>query len=294
MPEGRVIKTQNSFFYVDNGSELISCKLRGKIKKGRQQNVVTGDRVEFSLLSAGSGVIERLLPRKNLLHRPQVANIDQVILVFAVSAPEPHPLLIDRFLVMAEWSGIKDIVLCFNKCDLADNPVLENILSFYSEIGYTVLEVSALEKKGITELKSLLDGKETVFAGPSGVGKSSLLNAVDESLGLQVGSISDKIKRGKHTTRLACLIPFGTDGVIADTPGFSSLDLSEIPAEKLAGYFPEFTDFLDGCRYRGCTHSHEPECSLKKAVEDKKISESRYQSYLRFLQEINERKNEQW
>lgn len=293
MPEGRVIKTQNSFFYVQYGTELISCKLRGRFKKDRE-NVYTGDMVEFSLLTPGEGVIERLLPRKNLLHRPAVANIDQVVIEFAVTDPEPHPLLIDRFLVMAEWSGIPDIVLCFNKCDLTACSEMEYLLSFYRKIGYTVLEVSAQEKLGLAELRKLLSGKETVFAGPSGVGKSSLLNAVDEKLGLQTGTISDKIKRGKHTTRLACLMPYGEDGVIVDTPGFSSLDLTEIPAEDLAGYFPEFADYLTGCRFRGCLHSHEPECALKNAVEQGTVSSERYQSYLRFLQEIKERKNGQW
>lgn len=293
MPEGRVIKTQNSFFYVKYGTELISCKLRGRFKKDRK-NVYTGDMVEFSLLTPGEGVIERLLPRKNLLHRPAVANIDQVVIEFAVTDPEPHPLLIDRFLIMAEWSGIPDIVLCFNKCDLTACSEMEYLLSFYRKIGYTVLEVSAQEKLGLAELRKLLAGKETVFAGPSGVGKSSLLNAVDEKLGLQTGTISDKIKRGKHTTRLACLMPYGEDGVIVDTPGFSSLDLTEIPAEDLAGYFPEFADYLTGCRFRGCLHSHEPECALKNAVEQGTVSSERYQSYLRFLQEIKERKNGQW
>lgn len=293
MPEGRVIKTQNSFFYVQYGTELISCKLRGRFKKDRE-NVYTGDMVEFSLLTPGEGVIERLLPRKNLLHRPAVANIDQVVIEFAVTDPEPHPLLIDRFLIMAEWSGIPDIVLCFNKCDLTACSEMEYLLSFYRKIGYTVLEVSAQEKLGLAELRKLLAGKETVFAGPSGVGKSSLLNAVDEKLGLQTGTISDKIKRGKHTTRLACLMPYGEDGVIVDTPGFSSLDLTEIPAEDLAGYFPEFADYLTGCRFRGCLHSHEPECALKNAVEQGTVSSERYQSYLRFLQEIKERKNGQW
>ncbi len=282
MPEGRVIKTQNSFFYVKYGTELISCKLRGRFKKDRE-NVYTGDMVEFSLLTPGEGVIERLLPRKNLLHRPAVANIDQVVIEFAVTDPEPHPLLIDRFLIMAEWSGIPDIVLCFNKCDLTACSEMEYLLSFYRKIGYTVLEVSAQEKLGLTELRKLLAGKETVFAGPSGVGKSSLLNAVDEKLGLQTGTISDKIKRGKHTTRLACLMPYGEDGVIVDTPGFSSLDLTEIPAEDLAGYFPEFADYLTGCRFRGCLHSHEPECALKNAVEQGTVSSERYQSYLKFF-----------
>lgn len=293
MPEGRVIKTQNSFFYVKYRTELISCKLRGRFKKDRE-NVYTGDMVEFSLLTPGEGVIERLLPRKNLLHRPAVANIDQVVIEFAVTDPKPHPLLIDRFLIMAEWSGIPDIVLCFNKCDLTACSEMEYLLSFYRKIGYTVLEVSAQEKLGLAELRKLLAGKETVFAGPSGVGKSSLLNAVDEKLGLQTGTISDKIKRGKHTTRLACLMPYGEDGVIVDTPGFSSLDLTEIPAEDLAGYFPEFADYLTGCRFRGCLHSHEPECALKNAVEQGTVSSERYQSYLRFLQEIKERKNGQW
>lgn len=293
MPEGRVIKAQNSFFYVKCDNKLVSCKLRGRFKK-EKLNVYIGDRVEFSFLGEDSGVVEKLLPRYNFLKRPPIANIDQVIIVFAAADPDPHPLLIDRFLVMAEWSGIKDIVICFNKADLVDNSILEKSLSIYRKIGYTVMKASAIEKKGISELKELLEGKETVFSGPSGVGKSSLVNAVDSTLQLQVGNISEKIKRGKHTTRLAQLMPYGDNGTVVDTPGFSSVDLSEIEAEELAGFFPEFREYLGGCRYRGCSHTHEPECSLKEAVSQGYVSDSRYQSYLRLLQEINERKHEQW
>lgn len=291
MPDGRIIKTQNSFFFVKQGKKLISCKLRGKLKKERV-NVYTGDYVNFQMLTEDTGVIEQLLPRKNLLHRPAIANIDQVVIVFSYSAPSPHPVLIDRFLVMAEWSKIPDVVLCFNKADLKSVSNTDNTLLLYKEMGYTVIETSAYTDEGITDLKNLLGNKVSVFAGPSGVGKSSLLNAVDSSLSLQVGNISEKIKRGKHTTRLAQLIPFSVGGDIVDTPGFSSLELVDIEAEKLAMYFREFKDYLGGCHYRACSHSHEPECSIKLAVENGNISEQRYQSYLRFLQEIKERKSE--
>lgn len=290
MPDGRIIKSQNSFFFVKQGDKLISCKLRGRFKK-EHINVYTGDIVTYEMLTEDTGVIEQLLPRKNLLYRPAVANIDQIIIVFALTEPAPHPLLIDRFLVMAEWSEIPKIVLCFNKADINTISNMDNTLLLYREMGYTVIETSAHTGKGITDLKKLLDGQISVFAGPSGVGKSSLLNAVDSSLSLQVGDISDKIKRGKHTTRLAQLIPFSA-GAIVDTPGFSSLELGKIEAEKLASYFREFKDELGGCRYRACSHSHEPDCSIKIAVENGKISLQRYQSYLRILQEINERKSE--
>lgn len=293
MQQGRVIKALNSFYFVQCGENLISCKLRGRFKKERI-TVCIGDMVEFDLLSGNNGVIEKLLPRKNLLYRPMVANIDQVIIVFAAKNPDPHPLLIDRFLVMSEWSKIPEIVLCCNKTDLIRNSEMENPLIPYRKIGYTVIGISAIEQIGTDEIKQRLNGKVTVFAGPSGVGKSSLLNSIDKSFNLQVGEISDKIKRGKHTTRLAQLIPF-LDGAVVDTPGFSSLELTDIVPEALANYFKEFRPYLAGCYYRACTHSHEPDCVLKKALTDGKISEERYQSYLKLLKEILERKSErQW
>lgn len=293
MQTGQVIKTQNSFYYVQAGSaeSLVACKLRGRFKKERCQ-VVTGDRVEFETLPDGTGIIEKRLERQTLLRRPAVANIDQVVLTFAAAQPDLHPLLLNRFLVLAEWSGIPNIRICVNKIDLLPAAEAAKFLSLYEDIGYTVVRVSARENLGLDALRELLPGHVTVFAGPSGVGKSTLLNAVDTRLQLATGRISDKIKRGRHTTRLAQLMPLEGNGWVVDTPGFSSTELEQIERPELAGYFPEFRPFMNACRYNTCTHSHEPQCAVKAALEEGKIQQERYEAYLNILQEILERKKE--
>lgn len=293
MQTGQVIKTQNSFYYVQAGSaeSLVACKLRGRFKKERCQ-VVTGDRVEFEALPDGTGIIEKRLERQTLLRRPAVANIDQVVLTFAAAQPDLHPLLLNRFLVLAEWSGIPNIRICVNKIDLLPAAEAAKFLSLYEDIGYTVVRVSARENLGLDALRELLPGHVTVFAGPSGVGKSTLLNAVDTRLQLATGRISYKIKRGRHTTRLAQLMPLEGNGWVVDTPGFSSTELEQIERTELAGYFPEFRPFMNACRYNTCTHSHEPQCAVKAALEEGKIQQERYEAYLNILQEILERKKE--
>ncbi len=285
METGRVIKSYNSFFYVDLGGELLTCRIRGKLKRTRRGEgaVCPGDMVEISRLADGTGVVERPLERKNLLMRPAVANIDQVVLTFAAAQPDLHPLLLNRFLVLAEWSRIPSILLCVNKMDLAER---EDILALY-ESWYPVLRVSAAEKRGIESLRQRLAGKVTVFAGPSGVGKSSLLNAVDPALELATAAVSEKIRRGRHTTRVAELLPY-EGGFIVDTPGFSAMELSELAAGELAFAFPEFREYLGKCRFSTCTHSHEPDCSVKQAAEEGAVSRERYEAYLAILGEIQE------
>ncbi|MDO4203337.1 MAG: ribosome small subunit-dependent GTPase A [Selenomonadaceae bacterium] len=296
---GTVIRTQNSFYYIVpqlDGDRFeitdkppISCKLRGVFKKNREI-VTIGDKVEYTLLPDGSGVIEKLLPRRSLMRRPMVANIDKAFLVFAAKEPDPHPLLVDRFLVLAEWSGIKEVTICFNKIDLVDEDVLLQLKERYERIGYEVLLLSAINSANIDELRNKLIDSISVFAGPSGVGKSSLGNAIDGELDLATGGLSDKIQRGKHTTRLARLMPVKVGGYIVDTPGFSSLDLTEIEPVELAGYFPEFRKHISDCRYRGCLHQHErtSDCGVKSAVETGEIDNIRYTSYLSILNDINE------
>lgn len=299
---GTVIRTQNSFYYIvpqlnlDEGrfditANPISCKLRGIFKKGKEV-VTIGDRVEYTLLPDGTGVIEKLLPRKSLMKRPLVANVDQAFLIFAAKDPDPHPLLIDRFLVLAEWSGIERMTLCFNKIDLVHEESLLPIQKKYQSIGYNILLISAVEEKNISKLRRMLANSISVFAGPSGVGKSSLGNAIDANLGLVTGNLSNKIQRGKHTTRLARLLPINVGGYIVDTPGFSALDLTEIKPEELADYFPEFQKYISNCRYRGCLHQHERaiECGVKMAVESEDIDETRYSSYLSILKDISEQR----
>ena len=292
MAQAQVIKMYNGFYYLQTGGEgdeLLSCRLRGRIKRHKGA-VVPGDYVEYELLEDGTGVIESCLPRKSLLLRPAVANIDQVIVTFAARQPDLNELLLNRFLVLAEWSGIPEIVICINKCDLLPEAAQESFLQAYREAGYRLLLVSAHEKQGIDGLRAQLSGKVTVFAGPSGVGKSSLLNVIDERLQLATGKISDKIKRGKHTTRAACLLPLAGGGTVVDTPGFSAAELEQLDKGKLAWYFPEFRQYIEKCYYNTCTHSHEPDCAVKEAVEAGGICRERYAAYLNILQTINERK----
>lgn len=289
MPTAQVIKMYNGFYYlqVAGQEELLSCRLRGRIKRNKGA-VVTGDYVEYQMLEDGTGVIERCLPRRTLLKRPAVANIDQVLITFAARQPDLNQLLLNRFLVLAEWSGIPEIVICINKCDLLEEKA--DFLQDYVQAGYKLLMVSAQEGQGIQELKNLLTGRVTVFAGPSGVGKSSLLNAVDSNLELATGKISDKIKRGKHTTRATCLLPLPEGGTVVDTPGFSAAELENIDKAQLAHYFPEFRPYIEKCYYNTCTHSHEPDCAVKEAVAAGAICQARYEAYLNILQTINERK----
>lgn len=287
MLEGRVIKAYNSFFYVATSAGLISSKLRGKFKKTRKSTgVVPGDRVAVELLPDGTGVIERLLPRMNLLRRPAVANLTQVVLTFAAAQPDLHPLLLNRFLVLAEWSGIEKIILCINKMDLYAGDGA-SFLALYEDIGYPVLRVSAHTGEGLAALREHLCGETSVFAGPSGVGKSSLMNAIDPSLALQTGEVSDKIKRGRHTTRVAELLPYA-GGYVVDTPGFSAMELTELDTAVLPDCFPEFRPYLGHCRFQPCSHSHEPDCAVKAAVASGAIAEERYQAYLSILSEIKE------
>ncbi|MGO5131516.1 ribosome small subunit-dependent GTPase A [Mitsuokella jalaludinii] len=287
MLEGRVIKAYNSFFYVATSEGLISSKLRGKFKKTRKSTgVVPGDRVAVELLPDGTGVIERLLPRMNLLRRPAVANLTQVVLTFAAAQPDLHPLLLNRFLVLAEWSGIEKIILCINKMDLYVGDGA-SFLALYEDIGYPVLRVSAHTGEGLAALREHLCGETSVFAGPSGVGKSSLMNAIDPSLALQTGEVSDKIKRGRHTTRVAELLPYA-GGYVVDTPGFSAMELTELDTAVLPDCFPEFRPYLGHCRFQPCSHSHEPDCAVKAAVASGAIAEERYQAYLSILSEIKE------
>lgn len=283
---GRVIKFYNSFFFVKVEENLIPCKLRGLLKRDKKIGgaVFPGDFVEISLLEDNSGVIESVLPRKSLMTRPAVANVDKIILTFAAAKPDLHPLLLNKFLALAEFSKIDEIIICVNKIDLIENA--ENFLSDYENL-YKIIRVSAQAKKNIDALKKILSSGVNIFAGPSGVGKSSILNAIDENLRLKVGKVSEKILRGKHTTRISELIEFG-EGFLVDTPGFSAVDLSGIDKKNLRGCFKEFKNFAADCKFlNDCSHSHEPNCGVKAAVERRKIFHERYESYLSMLQEIS-------
>lgn len=286
MLQGRVLKTYNSFFYVQakERPELLSCKLRGRFKKARRSlSVVPGDLVEVSLLPDGTGVIEEILPRSQFLSRPAVANLTQVVLVFAAAQPDLHPLLLNRFLVLAEWCGVPRICICINKMDLyLAEP--ETLLDGYERIGYQILRISVQRGEGLETLKRHLAGEITVFAGPSGAGKSSLINMLG-GLGLQTGEVSGKIKRGRHTTRAAELLPY-EGGYLVDTPGFSAMDLAGVDLSALPHCFREFRSCLGQCRFSPCSHTHEPDCGVKAAVADGKITRERYEAYCTIRGEI--------
>ena len=269
---GRVIKFYNSFFFVKVEENLIPCKLRGLLKRDKKIGgaVFPGDFVEISLLKDNSGVIEKVLPRKSLMTRPAVANVDKIILTFAATQPDLHPLLLNKFLAIAEFSKIDEIIVCVNKIDLISDA--ENFLRDYENL-YKIIRVSAVEKKNLDALKKILSSGVNIFAGPSGVGKSSILNAIDENLKLKVGKVSEKILRGKHTTRISELIEFG-EGFLVDTPGFSAVDLNYAGIDKknLRNCFKEFKNFAAECKFlNDCSHSHEPNFGIKIAVEKKKI-----------------------
>ena len=231
----------------------------------------------------------KILPRKNDLIRPAVANIDQALVVFAVTQPEPHFNLLDRFLVMMERKEIPT-VLCFNKTDIAEDPAIAELEQIYGGCGYPVLFTSAREEENIEELKQLLRGKTTAIAGPSGVGKSSLINLLQSEVKMETGSISRKIARGKHTTRHSELLVLGENSYIMDTPGFSSLYVNDFEKEELKYCFPEFAPYEGRCRFNGCDHIHEPGCAVKAAVEEGKIHRVRYEDYTEMYRELKERK----
>ena len=271
---GRVIKFYNSFFYVNVEGNMIACKLRGLMKRDKRSGsaVCPGDYVEVTQLKDGTGVIEKVNNRKNMFKRPAVANVDEVILTFAAAEPNLNRLLLNRFLVLAEWSGIDNIIICINKIDLIDNA--DTFLSEYEPL-YKIMRVSAFTKENIDELKMQMSNK------------ASILNAIDERFNLKVGDISEKIKRGKHTTRVSELIPFN-NGFLIDTPGFSAVDLSDIGIDKksLSSCFKEFSNFAGDCKFSGCSHSHEPNCAVKAAVASGDIMQERYNAYISMLNEV--------
>ena len=285
---GRILKIYNNVLHVAAEDDVILCKLRGRVKKGRTAvELAPGDMVSFERISNEEGVIERIEPRTNLLHRPRVANLTQIVITVAAASPDPHPLVVSRFLVLAEHSGVKKIILCVNKMDLCQGKP-ENFLAEYEEAGYPILRVSAEQGTGLDELRACLAWEISVLAGPSGAGKSSLLNALDPSLALATGAVSEKIGRGRHTTRRAELLPFA-GGYLVDTPGFTQQELTEVTAENLAACFPEI-DRYTGCRFTPCSHSHEPDCAVKTAVTGKKLSRERYDAYIALLTELRSKK----
>ncbi len=283
---GIITKGIGGFYYVKTDDGVVECRARGAFRK-KDIKPLPGDRVEIEVQDDGSGYVMSILPRINSFIRPPIANIDCFVIVAAAKNPDPDPFFIDKMLVVAESNGI-DVVICFNKCDLADNQV--GFANIYRNIGYKVVETEAINHKGIDEIKAYIDGKATAFVGFSGVGKSSLLNGIIDNLNLQTGDVSKKLNRGKHTTRHIELFPYNGDSYIADTPGFSMLEISSIELEDLQKYFVEFDEFTDNCAFQGCAHLAGKRCGVIAAVEEGKISSSRYDSYISLYNTLKENK----
>ena len=289
--QGKIIRGIAGFYYVHVvESGVYECKAKGIFRKDGIKPLV-GDDVEIEILDEKDmeGNIMQILPRRNDLIRPAVANIDQALVVFAAAKPKPHFQLLDRFLVMMESKEIPAI-LCFNKSDIVDDAEIASLKEIYENCGYPLLFTSAKEETNIDELKELLRGKTTAIAGPSGVGKSSLINQLQSGVKMETGSISRKIERGKHTTRHSELIVLEDGSYIMDTPGFSSLYVGDIEKEELKYCFPEFSAYEGKCRFNGCSHIHEPGCAVQEAVEEGKIHRMRYEDYTFLYRELQEKK----
>lgn len=289
--QGKIIKGIAGFYYVNVvESGVYECKAKGVFRKEKIKPLV-GDNVRIEILDEENrtGNIVEIFPRKNELIRPAVANIDQALVVFAVTKPTPHFNLLDRFLVMMERKEIP-VVLCFNKKDIATSPEIAELEAIYEKCGYPIVFTSALEQENIEEIRRLLLKKTTAIAGPSGVGKSSLINLLQNQVQMETGTISRKIERGKHTTRHSELIAVDADSYIMDTPGFSSLYVNDFEKEELKYYFREFASYEGQCRFQGCDHVHEPGCAVKEALEEGKIHPIRYKNYLEMYTELKEKK----
>ena len=289
--KGKIIKGIAGFYYIyAEDDEVYECKAKGIFRKDNQKPLV-GDNVEITVLDEQEkeGSITAILPRKNSLIRPAVANVDQAFVIFAMENPKPNFMLLDRFLIMMEQEGIPAVV-CFNKKDLASSEELDFLYSTYSGCGYKVILSSTLNGEGLEEIREVLKGKTTVVAGPSGVGKSSITNAMQEDIRMETGEISRKLKRGRHTTRHSQVIPVAQDTYLVDTPGFSSLYLMNMEEQELKDYFPEFWEYEGKCRFQGCRHIHEPQCAVKEALENKKISSLRYEDYVGLYEELKEKR----
>ena len=289
--QGKIIKGIAGFYYVNVvESGVYECKAKGVFRKEKIKPLV-GDNVRIEILDEENktGNIVEIFPRKNELIRPAVANIDQALVVFAVTKPTPHFNLLDRFLVMMERKEIP-VVLCFNKKDIATSPEIAELEAIYEKCGYPIVFTSALEQENIEEIRRLLLKKTTAIAGPSGVGKSSLINLLQNQVQMETGTISRKIERGKHTTRHSELIAVDADSYIMDTPGCSSLYVNDFEKEELKYYFREFASYEGQCRFQGCDHVHEPGCAVKEALEEGKIHPIRYKNYLEMYTELKEKK----
>ena len=288
--QGLIVKAQSGFFWVETGLGVIVCQLRGKLKQGRAKGDIAalGDQVDITVLDDGSGVVETVRERKQLIARldPRpggvyqqvlLANPDQAVFVFACANPNPKLRMLDRFLIIAEKQKLP-VVIVANKIDLVENP--KDNFGMYETIGYHVVYTSTKNETGLAELRNQLRNKLSAFAGPSGVGKSSLLNALQPGLGLAVNEISSVMNKGRHTTVVRQMFAF-EGGYVADTPGWKSLGLWDTEPEEIDAYFPELRGLVEQCQFSDCTHQHEPGCAVLTALKDGKIHAERYESFVR-------------
>lgn len=289
--QGKIIKGIAGFYYIhaENG-QVYECKAKGAFRKQKIKPLV-GDMVRIAVLDEAEhlGNVEEILPRKNELIRPAVANIDMALVIFAAAKPEPNFNLLDRFLCMMEFQNVP-VTICFNKTDLVDEEKIEEYRRIYESAGYRLMSTCTRTGEGVDAVKALLHGKTTTVAGPSGVGKSSLINALQSDVQMQTGVISDKIDRGKHTTRHSEIVPVMEDSYIMDTPGFSSMDVPGFEKEDLWTCFPEFREYEPYCKFQGCSHINEPDCGVKEALAEGKISSVRYENYKLLYEELKNMK----
>ena len=287
---GKIIKGISGFYYVYvEGAGLYECKAKGAFRKQKIKPLV-GDNVEIAVIDEANklGNVGKILPRKNELIRPAVSNIDMALVIFASAKPDPNFNLLDRFLCMMEYQKVP-VTICFNKIDLVDQEKLKEYSGIYEPAGYNVIFTCTKTKEGLGSIRSLLEGKTTTVAGPSGVGKSSIINCLQSDITMETGTISEKIERGKHTTRHSEIIPVSHDTYIMDTPGFSSMDVPGFEKEDLWTCYPEFVRHEPYCRFIGCSHINEPDCGVKAAVEDWEISPVRYENYKLLYEELKNR-----
>lgn len=289
--QGKIIKGIAGFYYIhaENG-QVYECKAKGAFRKQKIKPLV-GDMVRIAVLDEAEhlGNVEEILPRKNELIRPAVANIDMALVIFAAAKPEPNFNLLDRFLCMMEFQNVP-VTICFNKTDLVDEEKIEEYRRIYEPAGYRLMSTCTRTGEGVDAVKALLHGKTTTVAGPSGVGKSSLINALQSDVQMQTGVISDKIDRGKHTTRHSEIVPVMENSYIMDTPGFSSMDVPGFEKEDLWTCFPEFSEYEPYCKFQGCSHINEPDCGVKEALAEGKISSVRYENYKLLYEELKNMK----